>query len=109
MGDKTIFDANREVQLQLLSPEGTKSLRVRFPTDEDVIEHRRGFARIPDLPYNRQELTVNLAPASTLYQKPVQATEGYGGAVPIIHQAVAIKAAIGALEASFQEDREANF
>ncbi len=204
MGDKTIFDANCEVQIQLLSPEGTKSIRVRFPTDEewsyrqrrrkviikqlgrgvsettvanaedvdaellakirqgegpevdpyeasriieqlsqadvddvlpepggfrvllrvpggitahilrmpsakDVIEHRRSFARILDLPYSRQELTVNLAAAGSLYQKLVQATEGYVGAVPIIHQAVVIKAAIDALEASFQEDREANF
>jgi hypothetical protein len=29
--------------------------------------------------------------------------------VPIIHQAIAVKAAIDALDASFQEDREASF
>jgi len=46
---------------------------------------------------------------SRLYQKLVQATEGYAGDVPIIHQAVAVKAAIDALDAGFQEDRDPNF
>ena len=44
-----------------------------------------------------------------LYKKLVEATEGYAGDVPIIHQAVAVKAAIDALDAAFQEDRDANF
>ena len=33
----------------------------------------------------------------------------YAGTVPIIHQAVAVKAAIDALDAGFQEDRPAKF
>ncbi len=82
-------------------PGGTTVHVLRMPSAKDVIEYRRGFARILDLPFNRQELTVNLAAAGTLYQKLVQATEGYAGAVPIIHQAVAVKAAIDALEAEF--------
>jgi len=44
-----------------------------------------------------------------LYKKLADATEGYVGDVPIIHQAVVVKAAIDALDASFQEDRDANF
>ena len=82
---------------------------LRMPSAKDVIEYRRAFARILDLPFNKQELTVNLGAAGTLYQKLCQATEGYAGAVPIIHQAVAVKAAIDALESAFQEDRPANF
>ena len=39
-----------------------------------------------------------------LYKKLTDATEGYVGDVPVIHQAVAVKAAIDALDASFQED-----
>jgi hypothetical protein len=39
----------------------------------------------------------------------VQATEGYVGAVPIIHQAVAVKAAIDALDNLAQEDRDSSF
>jgi hypothetical protein len=37
-----------------------------------------------------------------LYRKLCQSTEGYAGTVPIIHQAVAVKAAIDALEAGFE-------
>jgi hypothetical protein len=84
-------------------PGGTTAHVLRMPSAKDVIEYRRGFARILDLPFNRQELTVNLAAAGALYQKLVQATEGYAGAVPVIHQAVAVKAAIDALEDGFEE------
>ena len=90
-------------------PGGLTSHLLRMPSAKDVIEYRRGFARVLDLPFNKQELTINLAPAGALYQKLAQSTEGYGGAVPIIHQAVAVKAAIDALEAGFQEERPANF
>ncbi len=72
-------------------------------------EYCRGFARILDLPFNKQELTIDLAAAGTLYKKLARATEGYAGDVPIIHQAVALKAAIDALDAGFQEDRGPNF
>ena len=66
-------------------------------------------ARLLDLPFNKQELTINLAAAGALYKKLVTATEGYAGDVPMIHQAVAVKAAIDALDAGFQEDRDPNF
>jgi hypothetical protein len=62
-----------------------------------------------DLPFNRQELTINVRAAADLWKKLIDTTEGYAGDVPITHQAVAVKAAIDALDASFQEDREANF
>jgi hypothetical protein len=74
-----------------------------MPSAKDVFEYRRGFARVLDLPYNRQELTINLGAAGALYKKLITATEGYAGEAPIIHQAVAVKAAIDALDASFQE------
>ena len=90
-------------------PGGLTAHVLRMPSAKDVIEYRRAFARILDLPFNKQELTVNLGAAGTLYQKLCQTTEGYAGAVPIIHQAVAVKAAIDALEAGFQENQPANF
>ena len=62
-----------------------------------------------DLPFNRQELTINIRPASDLWKKLLESTEGYAGDVPIIHQAVAVKAAIDGLDASFQEDADTNF
>jgi len=95
-----------EVTLRVLG--GTVTHSLRMPSAKDVFEYRRGFARVLDLPYNRQELIINLAPAGTLYRRLVQAADGYAGEVPIIHQAVAAKAAIDALDASFQETVDPN-
>lgn len=82
---------------------GTVIHLLKMPSAKDAFEYRRGFARVLDLPYNRQELTINLAAAGALYKKLITATEGYAGEAPIIHQAVAVKAAIDALDAGFQE------
>jgi hypothetical protein len=95
-----------EVTLRVLG--GTVTHSLRMPSAKDVFEYRRGFARVLDLPYNRQELIINLAPAGALYKRLVQGAEGYSGEVPIIHQAVAVKAAIDALDASFQETADPN-
>ncbi|MBA3973350.1 MAG: hypothetical protein C0504_03920 [Candidatus Solibacter sp.] len=81
---------------------------LKMPSAKDVFEYRRGFARVLDLPYNRQELIINLAPAASLYKRLAQAAEGYAGEVPVIHQAVAVKAAIDALDAAFQETVDPN-
>ncbi|MCC6363020.1 MAG: hypothetical protein IT165_05815 [Bryobacterales bacterium] len=81
---------------------------LKMPSAKDVFEYRRGFARVLDLPYNRQELTINLGAAGALYKKLITATEGYAGEAPIIHQAVAVKAAIDALDAGFQESAGPN-
>jgi hypothetical protein len=88
---------------------GTVTHVLKMPSAKDVFEYRRGFARVLDLPFNKQELTINLAAAGALYKKLITTTEGYAGEVPIIHQAVAVKAAIDALDAGFQEDRDPNF
>jgi hypothetical protein len=88
---------------------GTVGHVLRMPSAKDVFEYRRGFARVLDLPYNRQELIINLAPAAALFKKLLESSEGYSGDVPITHQAVAVKAAIDALDAGFQEDRDPNF
>lgn len=82
---------------------------LKMPSAKDVFEYRRGFARLLDLPFGRQEVTINIASAAALYKKLLTATEGYAGDVPIIHQAVAVKAAIDAMDAVFAEDREASF
>ena len=87
---------------------GTVCHVLGMPSAKDVFEYRRGFARVLDLPYNRQELIINLAPAAALYKKLVASTEGYAGEVPIIHQAVAVKAAIDALDGAFQESGDPN-
>jgi len=96
-------------RVSLRVPGGLTAHLLRMPSAKDVIEYRRGFARVLDLPFNKQELTINLAAAGSLYGRLTQSTEGYAGAVPIIHQAVTVKATIDALDAGFQEDSTASF
>ncbi|GIW55499.1 MAG: hypothetical protein KatS3mg082_1903 [Nitrospiraceae bacterium] len=87
---------------------GTVAHTLRMPSAKDVFEYRRGFARVLDLPYNRQELIINLAPAGALFKKLLESSEGYRSDVPIIHQAVAVKAAIDALDGAFLESGDPN-
>jgi len=82
---------------------------LKMPSAKDVFEYRRGFARLLDMPFGRQEVTINIASAAALYKKLITSTEGYVGEAPIIHQAVALKAAIDAMDTAFAEDRDANF
>jgi hypothetical protein len=56
------------------------------------------------LPFGRQEMTINIASAAALYKKLVTSTEGYVGEAPTFHQAVALKAAIDAMDTAFAED-----
>ena len=100
-----VGDAFR-VTLRVLG--GTVTHLLKMPSAKDVFEYRRGFARVLDLPYNRQELIINLAPAGALFKRLAQTAEGYAGDVPVIHQAVAVKAAIDALDAAFQETADPN-
>ena len=87
---------------------GTVTHMLKMPSAKDVFEYRRTFARVLDLPYNRQELIINLAPAASLYKRLLEETDGYAGDAPVIHQAVAVKAAIDALDAAFQETGDPN-
>ncbi len=87
---------------------GTVTHLLKMPSAKDVFEYRRSFARVLDLPYNRQELTINLGAAGALYKKLAAGSEGYSGEIPIIHQAVAVKAAIDALDAAFQDALDPN-
>jgi hypothetical protein len=82
---------------------------LKMPSQKDAVEHQRSFARVLGLPYGRQELRINIAPAGALYKKLLVSAEGYEGPVPIVHRAVAVKAAIDALNNALAEDRDANF
>lgn len=95
--DAAVEGDSVRVVLRVLGGMATHVLRM--PTARDMIEYRRRFARVLDLPYGKQELRVNLEVAGELYRKLAVSTEGYVGAVPIVHQAVALKAAIDELEA----------
>lgn len=105
--DDVVQEGDRfRVTLRVLG--GTVTHEIRMPSAKDVFDYRRSFARVLDLPYNRQELTINLGAAGALYKKLAETSEGYAGEVPVIHQAVAVKAAIDALDAAFQETTDPN-
>jgi hypothetical protein len=97
---------NVRVKLRTVAGEVTHLLQI--PSARDVIEYRRSFARVVDLPYNRQEITINLSPAGQLWDKLAQSTDGYSGAVPVVHKAVAVKAAIDAIEAGLDDGADPN-
>jgi hypothetical protein len=48
---------------------------LKMPSAKDVFEHRRGFARLLDLPFGRQEVTINIGWAASLYKKLVTDTD----------------------------------
>ena len=56
-----------------------------------------------------QEAISSIASSAALYRKLATAAERYVGEAPIIHQAVALKAAVDALDAAFAEDRDTSF
>jgi hypothetical protein len=104
-----VVPVNDGYSITLRVPGATPTLLLRMPSAKDVADYRRGFARILELPFGKQQLTVNLWAAAELFKKLVQGTEGYVGEPPIIHQSVAVKAAIDSLESAFAEDQTANF
>ena len=66
---------------------------LKMPSAKDVFEYRRGFARLLDMPFGRQEVTIDCGSAAA-------------GDAPIIHRAVAV---IDAMDPAFAEDRDASF
>jgi hypothetical protein len=72
-----------KVTLRVLG--ATTAHLLKMPSAKDVFEYRRGFARLLDLPFGRQEVTINIGSAAALYKKLITTTEGYAGDVPIIH------------------------
>jgi hypothetical protein len=64
---------------------------LRMPTAKQILQYRRGFVRVIDLPYNRQSMTINMTAADST--DLLQKAEGLPGRVPIVHE-VAVKAVI---------------
>jgi hypothetical protein len=82
---------------------------LRMPSAKEIIQYRRAFSRILDLHYGKQQMLINLRAAADLYQKICPTTEGYAGAVPIVHKTVVVRAAIAELEAGLGVAGSENF
>lgn len=96
-------------RISLRVPGGTVAVILRIPSAREVFDYRRSFARVLDLPFGRQEMTINLGAVSMLFGKILVRSEGYAGDVPVIHQSVALQAMLDKLERGFAEDRAGNF
>jgi hypothetical protein len=82
---------------------------VKMPSAKDLFQYRRAFTRVLDLPYNKQQLTLNLNAAEELYKKLSESAEGYAGPVPINHQAAVIQAVVNKVESGFGVAGQENF
>ena len=82
--------------------------RTYFDADSHLMELGDWLVAYADPRIRDRIRPLYLGAAGTLYKKLITATEGYAGEAPIIHQAVAVKAAIDALDAGFQESAGPN-
>lgn len=82
---------------------------IAIPSAKDIFQFRRGYTAGRDLPHNRQQLIVNLEAAAELDKKLRKSTDGYAGAVPIIHQAAVIRAVVDEIESGFGVADSENF
>ena len=63
-------------------PGGLTTHLLRMPSAKDVIEYRRGFARVLDLPFNKQQLKINLAAAGDALREAYPVDRGLAGRSP---------------------------
>jgi hypothetical protein len=103
LAEAEVADAEQEGahwRITLRVPGGDVQHVMACPTIKDIVEYRRKFARLIDLPHGKQQLTVNLIPAGELHARLVQSVSGYSdpGAIPIVHRAAAVRAVIDEVE-----------
>jgi hypothetical protein len=96
-------------RVMLRVPGGLTEHFVKMPAAKDIMEFRRGFAKIIDLPFNRQSISMNLNTAAVIYKRIAQESKGYVGPVPVIHQAAVVKSSIDAIEAGMGVTDSENF
>jgi len=101
IGQADVEDVRREAnsyRVALRVPGGETVHLLKMPTQRQIMEYRRSFVRLVDLPYGHQELRINMAAAGALYDELAEAAEGYAGAVPIVHKVPVLQAVIQELE-----------
>lgn len=87
---------NYAVTVELETISGTSKHVLRKPTAKQGQDYSAGAARVTDLPYGRQKITLNMQPAGSLYDEIIQDKTGYAGAVPVIHKQAVIGAVMQA-------------
>jgi hypothetical protein len=64
---------------------------MRMPSIKQIADYNKGTCRAIDGRHNVTNLRLSLEPAGALYDALADDTEGYCGAVPIIHKAAVVK------------------
>jgi len=72
----------------------TTTHHLRMPSQTEIQKYNRKSGRIIESRRNIQEITVNFAAAGAFYDKLDPRSEGYVGAVPILHKVAAVNAVL---------------
>lgn len=84
--------------------------RLRIPTAKQVLDYKRGLARVTSRPNGRDEIAIDITAAGKLWDALHVEHEGYEGPVPIVHKVHAVRAAVEASENMvYDEGPGANF
>ena len=92
-------------RIELAVPGGRTVHVLRIPSQKDVLEYSRASIHVTD-GRRQQEIRVSLEPAGRLYDKLVESTEGYAGAVPVIHKSAAISELLAEIDSEGEDDAE---
>lgn len=68
-GEQWVFPFDSAQDIAAVLRGGSTVHVLRMPSAKDVFEYRRAFPRVLDLPFNKQELTINLRAAGDLYKR----------------------------------------
>lgn len=98
-----------EYIITLATAVGDTTHRLRIPTAKEIMQYRRSFARVADLPHGKQQISINLEAVTPLYDALKKSAEGYSADVPIIHKSAVLRAAVDAVEQVSGDDGRVNF
>jgi hypothetical protein len=97
--------AGNKYRIELVVPGGRTAHLLRIPSQRDVLEYSRASIHVTD-GRRQQEIRVSLEPAGRLYDKLAESTEGYAGAVPVIHKSAAISELLAEIDSEAEDDAE---
>jgi hypothetical protein len=98
-----------EYIITLATAVGDTTHKLRIPSAKEIMQYRRGFARVSDLPHGKQQISINLEAVTPLYDALKKSVDGYSAEVPIIHKSAVLRAAVDAVEQVSGDDGRVNF
>jgi len=102
-----VTDVVREgdkVRIEMAVPGARVSHVLKLPNQADVLAYSRASLTATEGRHGRSELRLSLEPGGELYDKIVVKTEGYAGAVPIVHKDAAVAELLAVLAEEEEDD-----